>query len=154
MTPQGQKNLKDILILHEGFRQFPYMDTTGHLTIGIGRNLNTRGISNNEALNLLDDDIAYFSNKLSVELPYFNSLDDVRKIVLVNMCFNLGFNGLLEFKNMLDAIQKRKWEQAAANIISSKAYQQAPNRYRQLADMMQTGQLSLPTNKTGELMYA
>lgn len=64
MTPESRQKLKNMLVQDESYRQFPYTDTTGHLTVGIGRNISQRGISTTEASQLLDNDIIYFSAKL------------------------------------------------------------------------------------------
>jgi|SRR6478736_1205528 len=141
MTPESRHKLKNLLVQHEAYRQFPYTDTTGHLTIGIGRNISDRGISTSEALSLLEDDIQYFFAKLSHYIPLFIKLDDNRQIVLVDMCFNLGFNGLLNFRDMLDAIERGDFERAAQEILDSKAANQARDRYEQLAYIMRTGEL-------------
>lgn len=141
MTPDVRQKLKNLLVQHESYRQFPYTDTTGHLTIGIGRNLSDRGISSSEALQLLDDDIFYFSSKLDHLLPFFNGMDDNRKIVLVDMCFNLGVHGLLEFQEMLKAIEDKNYELASEQILKSKAADQDVNRYQQLSYIMKTGEL-------------
>lgn len=141
MTPDSRVKLKNLLVQHESFRQFPYTDTTGHLSIGIGRNLSDRGISSTEALSLLDDDIFYFSSKLASLVPVFNNLDDNRKIVLIDMCFNLGVNGFLEFKEMLAACDTGNWDEASKQIENSKAAEQDVNRYQSLAYIMKTGEL-------------
>lgn len=148
MSPDFVKSLKTILITHEGFRQIPYTDTTGHLTIGIGRNLTDRGISYSESMILLENDIEYFSKKLEKEIIFYNDLDDVRKIVLVDMCFNLGFYGFMKFKNFLEAVKNKNWDLAALEILRSKAYGQAPKRYQQLAQMMKSGEMP---NDEGDL---
>lgn len=139
MTPQATERLKDLLMVHEGFRQFPYEDTTGHLTIGYGRNLTDNGINKNEALTLLENDIDYFVKKLRKELPFFDDLDEIRKIVLVDMCYNVGLVGFLKFTKMLDAVRRKDWFTAAKEMLSSKAARQAPNRYQQLASIMKIG---------------
>lgn len=141
MTPELRQKLKSLLIDDEKYRQFLYPDTTGHQTIGIGRNLSARGISLTESLMLLDDDILYFSSKLASSLTIFNSLEDVRKIVLINMCFNLGFNGLLEFHKMLEHLKNGDYESASLEILQSKAASQCPYRYQRLAHIMKTGEL-------------
>ena|ERR1700756_2780840 len=141
MTPHGRQKLKNLLVHHESYRQFPYTDTTGHITVGIGRNLSDRGISQDEALALLDDDINYFSAKLNRLLPFFLGLDESRQIVLVNMCFNLGVHGFLDFHGMLDAVEKKDWQTASSEILASKAAEQCPDRYQQLAYIMRTGEL-------------
>src|ERR1700689_378420 len=81
MTPEAKAKLKNMLVQDEGCKNFPYTDITGNLSIGVGRNLITRGISTNEALYLLDDDIIYFTSKLNYIIPFFSSLDENRKIV-------------------------------------------------------------------------
>lgn len=141
MTPDVRAKLKSLLMKHEGFRQYVYTDTTNHLTIGFGRNLSDRGISPSEAMSLLDDDIFYFSGKLSHLLPYWDSMDVARQIVLIDMCFNLGVNGLLQFQNMLDAMQNKDYDKASAEILNSKAHEQCQSRYEQLAYIMKTGEL-------------
>ena len=40
--------IEDLLILHEGVRRKPYLDTVGELTIGVGRNLDAMGLEENE----------------------------------------------------------------------------------------------------------
>lgn len=139
MQPDMRNKLRNMLINDEGFRQFPYVDTTGHMTIAIGRNLQARGINFAEASLMLDDDILYFSSKLAHLLPYFSVLPEPRQIVLINMCFNLGVQGLLEFKDMLECVQRGDWNGAADGIMASKAAEQLPERYHRLAYIMKTG---------------
>ena len=141
MTPEAKQKLKNLLIKHEELKQFAYVDTTGHLTIGIGRCLSTRGISVNEALYLCDDDILYFSDKLNYLIGCYNLLSDVRKIVLIDICFNVGVNGLLNFKDMLAALEINDFEKAADEILNSKAAEQCPERYHQLANIMRTDEI-------------
>jgi lysozyme len=50
-------NTKELLIKHEGIRFTPYKCSMGRWTIGIGRNLSDKGITKEEALYLLDNDI-------------------------------------------------------------------------------------------------
>lgn len=141
MNPDARQKLKNLLVQHESYRQFPYTDTTGNLTIGIGRNISKRGISSSEALSLLDDDIFYFSSKLSSILSFFDGLDDNRKIALVDMCFNLGINGFLGFKGMLEAIEAKDFVKASEEILNSKAAEQCHDRYQTLSYIMRTGEI-------------
>jgi lysozyme len=138
MTPDNRKKLRDLIVGSETYKQFPYTDTTGHLTIGIGRNLDDRGVSLNEALEMLDNDITYFANRLNHNLDFFTQLSDVRRMVLISMCFNLGVVGLLNFKKMLAALASGDYETAANEIVDSKAHNQTGERYDRLADMMRT----------------
>jgi lysozyme len=141
MTPDNRRLLRNLLVSDEAYRQHPYLDSTGHTTIGIGRNLTDRGISYEEALDLLDNDIIYFSNRLNHNFEFFGELDDCRKIVLINMCFNLGIGGLLGFKRMLRALQLCDYDAASKEMIDSTWSIQVKGRATRLARMMQTGEL-------------
>jgi lysozyme len=141
MTPDGHTKLKKLLVSHESYRQYPYVDTTGHITIGIGRNLNDRGISTTEAFYLLDDDIVYFSSKLNHYLPFFSSLTESRQIALIDMCFNLGTQGLLNFKEMIAALEKGDYETASKEMLDSKWSQQVGERASCLASIIRTGEI-------------
>lgn len=141
MTPESRVKLKGMLIEDEDCKLFPYTDTTNHLSIGVGRNLSERGISSNEAMQMLDNDIMYFTAKLDSLFDFFSQLDDNRKIVLINICFNVGVNGFLGFSRMLQFVKERDFEKASHEILQSKAASQCPNRYQRLAYVMKTGEL-------------
>jgi lysozyme len=141
MTPEARQKLKNLLVQHESYRQFPYVDTTGHLTIGIGRNLKDRGISLNEALYLLEEDEVYFTNKLSSILKFWDDLNEARQIVLVDMCFNLGLQGLLGFKEMMLALEAKDYQRAANEMLDSKWSEQVKDRAVCLANIMRAGEI-------------
>jgi lysozyme len=120
MTETLMNRIKAQLVRHEGLRLKPYRCTAGKLTIGIGRNLDDRGISQKEAYAMLERDIQDFEQGLLDEIPdVYNGLDEVRQSVLLNMCFNLGLKGLLEFKNTLAFIGSGDWERAANGMLAS-----------------------------------
>jgi len=141
MNQESRQKLKGLLTHDESYRQFPYTDTTGHLTIGIGRNLVDRGISLTEALYLLDDDISYFHNKLSYYLPFFSSLNEARQIALVNMCFTLGIQGFLNFTQTILALEAADYERAASEMLDSKWAIQIGERANRLALIISKGEL-------------
>lgn len=141
MTPEMRAKLKSLLLQHEKFRQFPFSDMSGHITIGIGRNLSERGISTNEALALLDDDIFYFNSKLHFLLPFYQLLDEARKLCLLDIVFHLGINDFLSHEVLLLAVEKGTYEKASKEILNCKAAHNSPERYQQLAYIMRTGEL-------------
>jgi GH24 family phage-related lysozyme (muramidase) len=55
LSDDAYEKCKNLLKSQEGFRQFPYKDTTGNTTIGYGRNLEVRGIFQEEAGMMLDN---------------------------------------------------------------------------------------------------
>lgn len=128
------------LIRDEGLRLFPYLDTTNHITIGVGRNLTDRGISRDEALAMLDHDIDAVLGELRVNFPWFVALDEVRQRVLANMAFNLGLPKLRTFVNTLHAIADGDYQKAARGMRASLWAQQVGRRAERLAVMMATGE--------------
>lgn len=141
MTPENKQKLKNLLLMHESYKQFPYVDTTGHLTIGIGRNLNDRGLSTGEAMYLLDEDILYFTSKLNLYLKFFKELNEARQIALVDMCFNLGLQGILNFKDMMIALEYGDYERAEQEMLDSKWAGQVGERAVCLARIIRTGEI-------------
>lgn len=127
------------LRLHEGERLKPYRCTAGKLTIGIGRNLEDRGITAEESAYLLGNDITGFYAALLRELPWVAHLDDVRQRVLLDMAFNMGIGGLLTFKNTLATIKAGDYEKAAGMMLESRWAEQVGQRADRLSRMMFTG---------------
>ncbi|MDY0151634.1 MAG: glycoside hydrolase family protein [Candidatus Cloacimonas sp.] len=134
------ERMKEQLIRHEGLRLKPYRCTAGKLTIGIGRNLDDCGISQQEAYVLLENDIQNCEKQLVDEIPeIYNALDEVRKSVLLNMCFNLGIGGLLSFNNTLAFIAAGDFERAANGMLASKWAKQVGRRALELSELMRKG---------------
>jgi len=134
------ERIKEQLVRHEGLRLKPYRCTAGKLTIGIGRNLDDCGISQTEAYVLLENDIQNCEKQLVDEIPeIYNALDEVRKSVLLNMCFNLGIGGLLSFNNTLAFIAAGDFERAANGMLASKWAKQVGRRALELSELMRKG---------------
>ena len=143
MTEALMNRIKAQLVRHEGLRLKPYRCTAGKLTIGIGRNLDDRGISQKEAYAMLERDILDFEQQLLDDIPdVYYGLDEVRQSVLLNMCFNLGMKGLLGFKNTLAFIGAGDWERAANGMLASKWAKQVGMRAIELSEMMRKGKWS------------
>ena len=76
MEPSIMNQAKAQLVRHEGLRLKPYRCTAGKLTIGVGRNLEDKGISQQEAYELLENDIRECEVQLLTEIPdIYLSLD-------------------------------------------------------------------------------
>lgn len=143
----NEEKLHAQLKLHEGFRLFPYKDTEGFLTIGVGRNLQNVGISSDECEVLLASDIRRAKLALQHALPWTESLDEIRKMALIELVFNMGIGnaaigtGLLGFKKTLSAIQRSLYDEAADNLLLSKwANQVGATRARRISEQIRTGQ--------------
>lgn len=129
------------LKLHEGFSSTPYMDTTGHLTIGYGRNLEDRGLTEREAQYLLYNDISESKHDLRSIIHYFDYLSDIRQAVLIDMRYNLGYRGFRTFEKMIMAVNAWEYERAALEMRDSRWYRQVGKRAERLAYMMAKNEL-------------
>jgi lysozyme len=137
-TENNMATLKDQLILHEDLRLKPYVDTVGKVTIGVGRNLDDKGISKVTALQMLDEDIEECWKDMKT-FPWFDGLDDIRKRVLLDMRFNLGPSRFRKFKNMLKHLEKGEFDDVAEHMLDSLWAKQTKTRAIRLARMMITG---------------
>ena len=125
------------LELHEGFRSKPYKDSVGVLTIGIGRNLDHVGISRDEALYMLENDIEKCI-QAARRYDWYPHLSEMRQRVVVDMIFNLGEAGFSKFKRTIGFIADGNYEQAAKNMLKSKWAKQVGRRAITLSKMMET----------------
>lgn len=128
------KKLKDIIKLQEGISYHPYEDTTGHLTIGFGRNLSDIGITELEAEIMLDHDIADAKEMLFHVFPFF--ITEAKRNALVSMMFNLGYKNFITFKKMIEAVRNGNWDQAAKEMLDSKWAKQVGDRAKELSEMV------------------
>ena len=132
-------NLIAQLKRHESLELKPYKCTSGKLTIGVGRNLEDIGITEQEAELLLLNDIGRVKQEL-VNDQWYMDLDPVRKAVIENMSFNLGYPTLKKFQNMIASISEGNFELASKEMLNSRWSKQVGQRSIELAEQMRTGQ--------------
>ena len=123
----------------EGLRLKPYRCTAGKLTIGYGRNLEDKGITEPEAYHLLTHDIMDAMNEADT-FPWYRGLDDVRKAVVINMIFNLGINRFSGFKRMIAHIGQGAYDRASVEMLDSRWAEQVGQRAIRLSKEMRDGQ--------------
>ena len=157
----NRDNLIEKLIAHEGLRLDVYQDTLGINTIGIGRNLDDRGISKDEldwmdyptiehvfsdgiteadAMYLAQNDVQIVEEELLRAHPCVEELDAVRQLVLVDMAFNMGVPRLCKFKKMWAAVEAEDFPTAAKEMLDSRWAKQVKGRATKLANAMHNGE--------------
>lgn len=131
--------LADQLKRDEGWRNRPYRDSVGKISIGYGRNLDDVGISQAEGELLLATDIKAATVTLEAAFGWVAGLDEVRRGVLLAMTFNMGIGGLLQFKNMLGKVQAGDYAGASQAMLQSKWADEVGARAQRLAVQMEGG---------------
>ena len=152
--------LVKMIAIHEGIVLNVYQDHLGIDTVGIGRNLEDRGITDGElsyinktmddiydnglteeeAYYLCMNDIAIVEKELLANKPIVNQLNDVRQMVLIDMAFNMGVPRLCKFKNMWGAIYDGNYEIASIEMMDSRWAKQVGSRAIKLSDAMKAGE--------------
>ncbi len=123
-----------MLINDEGLKLKPYACSAGKLTIGVGRNIQDKGISKKEAIFMMMEDIKACDIDLRMIFGdgFFESFPESVQHVLINMRFQLGFRGFRNFKKMIYAYQGKDYLEAARQMKDSKWYRQVPKRAERL----------------------
>lgn len=134
-----RNRLIDQLRIHEGVEKTVYNDSEGIPTIGVGRNLRDRGLSDDEIDYLLSNDIDIVVNELDKVMPWWRDLDEVRQRVLCDLVFNLGMPRFSGFKKSISYMKQQMWDQAANELLDSKWARQVGRRAQTLSEMMRTG---------------
>ena len=119
---------EDYITKHESMVLKPYTDSVGKLTIGIGRNLDDNGISEDEALYMLSHDIKTVTDDLHSIFEDFSYLPYDVQLALTDMIFNLGKPRFLGFKKMIQAIKDKDFKEAARQAKDSKWCKQVGSR--------------------------
>lgn len=136
--------IEELLKKEEGWEPSAYQDSLGYWTIGYGKLIDKRkggGITKEEGLYLLRNEIARKSNELFEALPWAKLLDETRQTVLIAMAFQMGVDGVLKFRNTLNALMNGDWAKAAAGIRASRWARQTPARAERMARAIETGEL-------------
>jgi lysozyme len=134
----------------EGKRYTPYDDATGKvlktgdviqgkITVGIGWNMSDVSLPEEIVIRLYEISIKNVDDALAHHLPWVSDMDDVRRDVIRNMCFNMGINRLLGFGNTLADCKAVDYESAANRLKSSLWASQVPVRANELIEQLRTG---------------
>ena len=156
----NREDLIKIIAKHEGMVLEPYKDSLGISTIGIGRNLEDRsitdgelmhlnktledvvnnGLTEEEAYYLCNNDIMIVEKELVANKPIVLQLDDIRQMCLVDMGFNMGVPRLMKFINMWEAIEEVDFQWASEEMLDSRWAKQVGRRATHLSKVMRTGE--------------
>lgn len=136
------KLIEQMLVAEEGEVLHAYEDHLGYTTIGVGRLIDHTkggGITKEESRYLLAHDIEKAVAKAR-EYPWFDSLSEPRKAVVVGMIFQLGAYGFSKFKNTIARIAAGDYAAAADGMKLSRWAEQTPARVARMSSIMAGGE--------------
>ena len=131
--------LKAQLVIDEGCKNKMYPDSKGIPTIGIGHNLRDKPISDRAVQVIFEGDVADAEKDARRLYPCFDQLSDVRKAVVLNMMFNMGYPTLALFVHTNAMINAGRYDEAADGMKQSDWYNQVGDRAKRLVDLMRSG---------------
>ena len=143
-NPDPPPGLVEMLQRDEGLRLKLYRDTRRNWTVGYGRNIAARGISESEALMMLQNDIRACQVELDAHLPWWRLLNPSRQMAMLSLCYNLGIYGLKDFKAALKAMEAGKYGDAARQFLRSKWARQVGKRAGRIANLIEHGKSPAP----------
>ena len=132
----NRKRLIEELIYDEGYFQSPYLDTVEKTTIGVGRNLTDRGLSDDEIMMLLNNDIDIVEKELAANFSWYPTLPEPQQRALCNMAFNMGLSRLKSFKKMLASLSSGMYVTASLHALDSKWAKQVKTRAERVTSLM------------------
>jgi lysozyme len=152
-TAEDMKKLYTMTANFEGKVLTVYSDSVGVLTVGIGHNIEANPvpgvkkigdkITEEKCYELFEKDMGHAMFQVQQNIFWVRYLNPARQAVLYDMCFNLGINGLLKFRNTLTAIEEGipsgSFNMGAKAMLNSKWAMQVGRRAVKLHEQMIAG---------------
>ncbi len=120
--------IKKRLIDFEGMVLKSYTCPTGYTSVGVGRNLETNGITEEEAMYLLNNDISSVIKKLDKHWIAWRKLPITAQYVCIDLVFNMGVNSFMSFRRTRCYMELGEWEKAGDELLNSKYAEQVGRR--------------------------
>ncbi len=132
-----------LIVDSEGFSPSVYTDKTGHPTIGYGYNLSVysyegKRITKPQAYGLLTD-ILKANHKVLFSYGWYKNLDAMRRMVILDLSYNLGLSGLFKFKQFIKAIEDKNYDLAVERLQKSPYSNQVRKRASRNMEILKLG---------------
>ena len=128
--------LKRDITRREGLRLDMYPDHLGYWTVGVGHNIQERGISHEVAMLMLEEDLDVALGELKQNLSWFDEMPETIQECLCDLAFNMGVPRLMQFRKTLANLRAMDWSAAADELLDSKYAAQVPNRAKEIAGLI------------------
>ena len=145
----------DVLAIEEGFESMPYIDTEGYVTVGYGLKISGRDqkISDFHYFPNMPERVARCWMETLVEARYKDMMavdkfervmatcNPARQAILLSMSYQMGLQGLQQFKNTLLLIEEESFGAAAIEMLDSRWARQTAARAERHSEVMAGGEL-------------
>ena len=130
---------------HEGYRNKVYLDTLNKRTVGVGRLCvedfweDGKEYEESFLMEILEKDLQSAIDQADDKCKGLTISDDA-KIIIIEMIFQLGGNGVSKFRKMWQALQQDPpdYAEASVQMLDSRWAKQTPNRAQEMAGHMKS----------------
>jgi len=136
------EDVKKRIQKNEGFRDKVYKDHLGFDTIGTGHKI-TKDDKFIKGKKYSKEELqSYYEKDLKIAMDNVDKLIDKDTTdpkaygIMVEMAFQMGGNGLSKFKKTLEAVNRKDYKVASAEMMDSKWATQTPERAKELSELM------------------
>jgi len=136
MIPKELKEIVQDVKKHEGYRAKVYKCTEGYDTIGYGFAVKDLHLDEDIAELILMRKLHNLLERILVAFPWFKDIDDKAKLVVINMCYQLGISGFSKFKKTIYLLETEQYEEASMEMLDSLWAKQTPNRAKELSEVV------------------
>ena len=130
------KDLLQKIKHHEGFVEHVYHDSLGIPTIGYGFAIKDLILDEDIAEEILIRKLEKLQKNANSRFKWLEDMPQEVQEVVINMCYQLGINGVSKFRKAISAMQEGDWEEAADEMLDSLWARQTPNRAKELSDIV------------------
>ena len=128
---------------HEGYRNKVYLDTLGKRTVGVGHLCvedfweDDKEYEESFLMEILEKDLQSAIDQADDMCKDLKISSDA-KILIIEMIFQLGGNGVSKFRKMWQALQQDPpdYAEASVQMLDSRWAKQTPNRAKEMARLM------------------
>ena len=128
---------------HEGYRNKVYLDTLGKRTVGVGHLCvedfweDDKEYEEDFLMGILEKDLQSAIDQADDMCKDLKISSDA-KILIIEMIFQLGGNGVSKFRKMWQALQQDPpdYAEASVQMLDSRWAKQTPNRAKEMAKHM------------------
>ncbi len=135
-------HIHDIVTRHIGIHLKTYATSKDIIYIGVNRDLVNQGISREEALYLLNNDIysCIYDLKTWIYPFQFDKFPEHIQVAIVSMRFMLGTVDYSNFRDMIIYLREFNYKKAAKEIEKSKWALQYPERSKEIISLLLKGE--------------